>query len=289
MTRRRIRIRASDTDWHRRFFAFVADIFPGPGFTLWAERGGWHPSYEIFAIADGDEIVSTIGRTRMRLVVDGATRIGYQLGAVGTRADLRRHGLARHLMEEVIAELDHPDQPIILFANDSVLGFYPRFGFRRVLQQRFAATVDMGPAAALAPVCDVARPGDRTWLADLCTRALPVGRRFATRDYYPIVLWHLTCRPVIAFRFDELDAAVAVTGSATHLAVRDVLAGAPFDLRTVLPRLTQSRISRVEFGFDPEAWWPGAEMSPAADDGPLFVRGLPELRAPLRFPDLAQT
>lgn len=290
MNWRRVRIGAADTEWHSRFFGFVGSVFPDVDFALWARRGGWDASYEVFAIAAGDEIVSTIGRTRMRLVVDGEIRIGYQLGAVATRADCRRRGLARQLMDWVIAELDDPDQPIILFANDGVLGFYPRFGFRRVPQQRFAADVDVAPASAMAPVCDVAEPDDRAWLEDLCARARPVGRRFSARDYYPILLWHLTCRPAIAYRFDRLAAAVVASSVGARLIIHDVLAAAPFDLRTVLARLTRSRMSRLELGFDPEAWWPDAQASTAADDdAPLFVRGLPGLRAPLRFPDLAQT
>ncbi|HLN10949.1 MAG TPA: GNAT family N-acetyltransferase [Xanthobacteraceae bacterium] len=286
---RRIRIRAADTEWHGRFFGFVADVF-GIDFTLWAGRGGWRPDYDVFALVVGDEVVSTIGRTRMRLVVDGETRIGFQLGAVATCADFRRRGLSRQLMEEVIAEGDDPDQPIILFANDGVLGFYPRFGFRRVQQQRFGVAIDLEPAAAMAPVCDVAKPDDRAWLADLCARARPVGQCFAAHDYYPILLWHLTARPVIALRFDELDAAIVVTLRGPTLTIRDVLAVAPFELRCVLTRLTPRRVLRLEFGFDPQMWWPDAEVSAAPDDdGPLFVRGLPGLRAPLRFPDLAQT
>jgi predicted N-acetyltransferase YhbS len=290
MTWRRLRIGAADAEWHDRFFRFVASVFHDVDFALWARRGGWDASYQVFAIATGDEIVSTIGRTRMRLVVDGKIRVGYQLGAVATRADFRRGGLARQLIDWVIAELDDPDQPIILFANQGVLGFYPRFGFRRVPQQRFTADVEVEPASAAAPVCDVAEPGDRAWLADLCARALPLGRRFSARDYYPILLWHLTCRAALTFRFDGLDAAVVASSAGARLIIHDVLAAAPFDLQTVLALLTRSRMTRLEFGFDPEAWWPDAQACAAADeDAPLFVRGLPRLHAPLRFPDLAQT
>jgi GNAT superfamily N-acetyltransferase len=290
MTLRRVRIGPADTQWHGRFFGFVAGVFGGVDFVLWAQRGGWRDGYEIFAIVAGGEVVSTIGRTRMRLMVTGEPRIGYQLGAVATRTDFRRRGLARQLMEEVIGELEDPDQPIILFANNTVLAFYPRFGFRRVVQQRFAAAVEVAPVADLAPVCDVGNPADRAWLAALCAQARPIGRRFAAQDYFSTLLWHLTYRPGVAFRFDDLDAVVVTRSLGPVLVIRDLVAASPFDLRAVLPRLTPCRIARVEFGFHPETWWPDADVATATDDDtPLFVRGLPGLCAPLRFPELAET
>jgi hypothetical protein len=55
-------------------------------------------------------------------------------------------------MKSVLSELDARDQPVILFANPSVLDFYPRFGFRRLAQTRFIGRVDLRPAARLHQV-----------------------------------------------------------------------------------------------------------------------------------------
>lgn len=139
----RFRILCSDVDQHPAFFRFVDTVFHGARtepWTVWRDRSGWTRDYEVFAITDDGNIVSTIGRTRLHMVVDGKDRVGYQLGAVATLESYRRQGLARRLMEWMIDELDKPDQPIILFANNSVLDFYPRFGFRRIPQQRSFAS-----------------------------------------------------------------------------------------------------------------------------------------------------
>ena len=122
------RIRHSDTAFHAGFFRFVESIFPGNGGQNWTDlrdRGGWTDQYEVVALVEGNKIVSTIGRSRMRLVIDGQDRIGHQLGAVATLAPYRRRGLARRLANWVADELDAPDQPIILFVNSTVLDFYP--------------------------------------------------------------------------------------------------------------------------------------------------------------------
>src|SRR5437899_2783885 len=106
----------SDTQQHSAFFHFIDSIFHGSRATkwaLWRDRGGWTENYEVFAILDGGRIVSTIGRSRMQLVINGDVRVGYQLGAVATLEAYRRQGHARQLMNWVIDELDEPDQPIM--------------------------------------------------------------------------------------------------------------------------------------------------------------------------------
>ncbi|MBO0758351.1 MAG: GNAT family N-acetyltransferase, partial [Bradyrhizobiaceae bacterium] len=150
-------IRHSDSAWHDRFFSFVSSIFGGRTFFDCYARGGWADGYDVFAMVADEQIVSTVGRMSMRYMINGEARNGYQLGAVATHPDHRNRGLARLLVKKVLNELDTPDQPVILFANSSVLDFYPRFGFRRLPQTRFIGHVSLHPAGTLAPSLDLAR------------------------------------------------------------------------------------------------------------------------------------
>jgi predicted N-acetyltransferase YhbS len=288
------RILSTDTSWHSPFFAFAAANFRGSDaarWQAWCDRGGWMADYEVFALVDGARIVSSIGRTRMQLVVNGEPRAGYQVGAVATLEPYRRQGLARRLMGQVIDALDDPDQPLILFANNSVLEFYPCFGFRRISQRRSTARVAIEPGAARAPRCDPANAADRARLAKLCARAQPIRGALAARDYYPVLLWHLTCRPVTAFWLDELDAVIAATAEGERLVLHDVIATRPFELGPVIARLIVDPITELEFRFEPEDWWPTATHAVPDDaESPLFVRGgTTSIVAPVRFPEMAHT
>jgi GNAT superfamily N-acetyltransferase len=285
-------IRHSDRAWHDRFFSFVASIFKGGRtFSAWGARGGWVDGYDVIAVVVDDQIVSTLGRQSMRYVINGEARNGYQIGAVATHADHRNRGLARLLMNKFLGKLDAPDQPVILFANPSVLDFYPRFGFRRLAQTGFIGHIDVRPAGTLAPSLDLTRPTDRAWLADHCARASFIGQRFAARDYYPPLLFHLTRQPRTAFRLDLFGAVVIVQHDGDRLLIQDLLATRPFRLMDALPHVCAQAVRTLEFGFHPEAWWPDAESQALDDDGsPLFARGAAaEVKEPIRFPDLAQT
>ena len=288
------KIRHCGTEQHPAFFRFIDSIFGGSRaetWTLWRDRGGWTKSYEVFAIIDSDRTVSTIGRSRMHMVINGEDWMGYQLDAVATLVSHRRQGLARQLMNWVIGEVDEPDQPIILFANNSVLQFYPRFGFRRVAQQRSVAKVTMQPSSAQAPRCDLSNAADRSRLAKLCARARPVGGRLAVRDYYWLMLWNLGCGPVTAFWLHEFDAMIAATTENDRLVIHDVIAGQLFALGQVLPALITRPITEVEFLFDPHDWWPTTSHSDFDDaDSTLFVLGGEgSIIGPVQFPELAHT
>ena len=226
----------------------------------------------------------------MRYVINGEAQNGYQIGAVATHREHRNRGLARRLVERVLAELDAPDQPVILFANPSVLDFYPRFGFRRLAQTRFVAHIDVRPADTLAPSLDLARATDRVWLANHCARAYPIGRVFTARDYYPALLFHLTREPRRVFRLDSFGAVAVTQQDGERLLIQDLIATRHFSLTDALPHLCAAPARTIEFGFHPELWWPNSETL-ALDDGesPLFVRGAAGVTEPVRFPDLAHT
>lgn len=197
MTIDRRRITRTDIEWHDRFFRFVAGVFPGidaERWAVWRDRGAWRDAYEVLSLVDGKQIVSTIGVTRMQLVVGGVARTGLQLGAVATLDSYRGQGLSRRLMEWMFAERSSPHQPVFLFANESVLGFYPRFGFRHVPQHRWVLRVKIAPEASRARRFDPESAEDRRRLAAICGEAKAIPGSLTARDYYPIALWHLTCQ-----------------------------------------------------------------------------------------------
>jgi hypothetical protein len=172
-----------------------------------------------------------------------------------------------------------------------VLDFYPRFGFTRIMQRRFSATLEVEPGPRLALTLDMGSPGDRARLAELCRRASAPGTAFSARDYYTTLLWHMVYKPRPMFWLDEVDAAVVASVAEDRLIFHDVIATKPFDLRPILPRLISSRVRSLEFGFGPEAWWPSVQPSPDDDmDSHFFVRNLPALpTGAFRFPDFART
>lgn len=290
----RVKILSSNVNQHPVFFQFVDSVFRGgraETWTVWRDRGGWTADYEVFAIVDDGNIVGTIGQSRMHLVIEGEDRVGYQLGAVATLERHRGQGVARQLMEWVIDSLDQADQPVILFANNSVLDFYPRFGFKRLPQRRSVAVAALHPAGLQAPRCDLSNTSDRARLAALCAKARPTPGCLTARDYYWLALWNLTCEPITVSWVPEHDAVIAFAVENESLIIHGVLTTQPFDLSLIVPTLITQPITEVELLLDSEDFWP-TMARPARDDSvsPLFARGAAAvINGPVQFTPLAQT
>ena len=287
----RLHIGPAQREQQFAFNDFVSGIFRSADFGAWIEHGGWRKGYDVFALLDEGRIVASIGRTRMALGIDGSTITGYQLGAVATAPTHRGRGLSRELMQWALAQPEAEGAPVLLFANASVLDFYPRFGFRTLAQRRYRAEFDCRPA--LAPqthALDLGAAADRACLSAACAAARVHAGALVARNYYEVLLWHLLHAPRRVLHLPDLDAVCIVSEQDGRLQLHDALCAAPLDLHAVLPRLAQAPVSSIEFGFDPGDAWPRSRSVSSGAESPLFVRGMPELgdRA-VCFPDFAKT
>ena len=96
-------------------------------FGLWFEELG--QDYIPHVIRQGSRVVSNISVNVIHFQTEAGRKLYIQLGTVMTVPDKRKKGLSRILMERILEEWKGRCDGIYLFANDSVLEFYPKFGF----------------------------------------------------------------------------------------------------------------------------------------------------------------
>jgi GNAT superfamily N-acetyltransferase len=288
-----IRIGFEDRDRHALLYDFVQKTFGhNAPFLAWDAAEGWDRGYRSFALAtESGEIVSNVSVTEMDLVLDGEKLKGFQFGALGTVPAWQGRGLSRRLIEEVIAELEPRADMILLFANDKVLDFYPRFGFRREHEMVFACDHAVAPARKAARL-PLETPEGLALLKRLCRSAEPVTRRFGARGYESIFLWHALSGyfPHEVYYLPEHDSAIVAHRREQTLTIFDILTENPFDLAAVLPSLVDAPTRRIEFEFCPELWWPKALPVRPYVYAPLFVRSSRAMPIePYKFPTMGHT
>lgn len=277
---------AADHAAHAGWCGLIRSVFTRARFEPWIEWGCWDDAYIAYVAFDGDTPVANVSRTRMRLLVDGAERTGWQLGAVCTRPEFRGHGLGRRLLEAALA--DCGSDPVLLFANPTVRDFYPRFGFVPCGEWTFEAAHAAVPAGTLAPTLDPADPKVRARIRRLAAEGLPCTQRFGARGHGDIALWYLANGFVPAPREPQPGTLVFCTRRDDCLVLHEVLSEGAVDLAALIPSLIDSPIRRLRFDFTPERLWPLAQAVAIDPEADLFVRGF----APMgrhRFPKLAQT
>lgn len=110
------------------FHELAGKVF-GLNFEDWYQNGFWKDNYNPHSIVINGKVVANVSVNQCNMLYQGKPFKLIQLGTVMTDPDYRGRGFARRLLEEVIKEYEDKVDGIYLFANDSVLDFYPKFGF----------------------------------------------------------------------------------------------------------------------------------------------------------------
>ncbi|UZW62793.1 GNAT family N-acetyltransferase [Lysobacter enzymogenes] len=281
----------TDTALHPAYCEYVASVFSQADFRRWCEWGQWAPGYLAYSLFEDGRVVANASTMRQRLIVDGEEILAFQFGAVGCLPQHRGRGLARRAMQAALAGCG--DAPALLFANDSVLEFYPRFGFAPAPQSLFEAAHALAPAPQRAPQRDLADADVRERFLAVAARAVPLGRRFASRDYGRTATWYAANGYAAPLFEVDADTWVFAHEQDGALTIEDVFAAAPSHaaLAAALPRLIVGPVDMLRFGFDPCALWPQAGPAGPDDEAGLFLRGIDPARLGphSRFPLLART
>lgn len=130
-----------DNEKLRESFNMLANKIYGLDFEDWYQNGYWKDNYIPYSIVDGEKVVANASVNNMEFICDGKRKHYIQLGTVMTDEMYRNQGLSRFLIEEIFKNYKNKVDGIYLFANDSVLDFYPRFGFRKSKEYLYSKTV----------------------------------------------------------------------------------------------------------------------------------------------------
>jgi len=110
-------------------------------FEDWYQNGYWSENYIPYSIIDEESVIANVSVNTIDFNCDGRTKHYIQLGTVMTEESYRNQGLSRSLMEQIIKEYEDQTDGIYLFANDSVLDFYPKFGFKKSKKYQYSKIV----------------------------------------------------------------------------------------------------------------------------------------------------
>lgn len=98
------------------------------------QSGFWDDNCIVYSLFEGERIVSHVTASLFDTEIEGDKKKLLQFGTVMTDPEYQNKGLSRFLMERVLADFKQKTDGMLLFANDSVLDFYPKFGFRTVAE-----------------------------------------------------------------------------------------------------------------------------------------------------------
>lgn len=126
-----------DNDELRASFNRLAEKTFGLSFENWYQNGFWKDNYNPYSVIVDGEVVSNVSVNTCNMNYKGRVVKFIQLGTIMTDSDYRGKGYARALMEEILKDYEGKVDGIYLYANDSVLDFYPKFGFKEAKEYQY--------------------------------------------------------------------------------------------------------------------------------------------------------
>jgi GNAT superfamily N-acetyltransferase len=239
-----------------------------PWFTTW----GWPADYTCFSVLENAQVIANASVYRMELLVNGGVQEWLQLGAVATRKDRRGEGLSRRLLESIFSRF--PKANFFLCANESVVDFYPRFGFQRI--PSWQPVLDIAdhvyePAQNIAALRKIqlndprvrqylTGPRHRSQILD-CNNAAPL-------HWFHLLMTYSDC----IYEIPHLHTLLVARQEGSILELAGVWTCQPLTFMDLAPALAFPGVKTIRFGFQPDWLDVDYQMVERMDD-PLFIRG----------------
>lgn len=254
----------------------------GLDFEDWYQKGYWTDAYNPYSVVTDGEVVANVSVNLTDFVCSEDEAAGQeaqrpgvrhliQLGTVMTREKYRGQGMIRRLMEEVHRDWENRVDGIYLFANDSVLDLYPRFGFSRAQEVLHTKAVSNSREAGMVQVpMEDKKSLDR--LEEIIRKSC-AGSAFSLTGNSGLVMFHITkfLRNNVYYERESDVFAVAEIEDG-RLLLYDVFSEKPVDLDRVIASFGK-QIRQVIVGFTPRERSGFTAGKVQEEDTTLFVKG----------------
>jgi len=281
----------NNTNLRTNFYTFTRTIFPGVDFSIWYDRGYWSDKYIPFSLVEDDKIVSNVSVSQMKILVDGHSMDGLQIGTVGTLPDYRNRGLSKFLMQYVLNKYKNTNI-IFLFANDTVLDFYPRFGLKRYNEVIFKSISQIPGSNYAAKKLDISNKSDLSIIDRCINQREDLTKLFGATDYDFITYWHLlNIFPDNLFYMADDEVIIICEEKENQLHLWDVIYTKPFDLSLAISKVIKgNNLQSILYYFPPDQLPFRCDEVVPDNNSYLFVKGDFRIKdKEFKFPITAQT
>lgn len=254
----------------RASFNALAEATFGLNFENWYCMGYWTDNYSPYSLVEDGQVVANVSVNRTDMVIGGQRRRLYQLGTVMTAENCRNRGYIRTIMEEVEKDIADADG-VYLFANDSVVDFYPKFGFREEKEYVYGKTVEQTGACRMKRI-PMDSPENRNRLAQaMKENTFPTGCRMVENP--GLIFFYAAQFMQECVYYDEtLDAWAIAEWEDGELLLHEVFASEAVSLEEVIAAFGPD-VKQVALGFAPADPADFACEEYHEEDCTFFVKG----------------
>lgn len=261
----------------KSFFELAKNTFD-ISFEDWYKQGFWGEGYIPFSFVEGEKVIANASVNVLELVINGEKKKAIQIGTVMTHPDYQKRGLSASLMNKVIEEFENKVDFMYLFANDTVLEFYPKFGFKPVEEHLFSIDLPNFTPSPLTQTgirkLDVNQPEDLRLITKFASERLPVSQRFGTNNTKGIVMYY--CLNVFSdhiYYLENEDVIAIFNKENNHMDIFDIISIHEMNesnIQNILATIGGNDTVKATFHFTPD--YKGIELNSEIINDGLFVR-----------------
>lgn len=235
----------------RKSFNALTKKTYGFDFEQWYQDGYWGNWYVPYSLLDGENIVANVSISIIDFLVLGESKSYVQLGTVMTDKEYRNHGLSRYLMEKVIEEWKDKCHMLYLFANDSVLNFYPRFGFTAAKEYQYSKIVTNDNENIAAEKLDMSLVSNRELVVEKINCSVPIAKLSMLKNPGLIMFYCTSFMMDNVYYLREKDVIVIAELDGDTLYLQDIFSSSEANIDDIIKSLTNKEVKKVVLGFTP--------------------------------------
>lgn len=260
-----------DNNALRKSFNGLAKKTFGLDFEDWYQNGYWGDNYNPYSIVSEDRVVANVSVNIIDILWKRNIKHFIQLGTVMTEESYRKKGLIRQIMEEVEKDYGKSTDGMYLFANDSVIDFYPKFGYRKETEYQCQKQVSTGKERSIMHIPMGSRK-ERDILEDRIRHSHPCGS-FHMADNSGLIMFYVTKFMQENVYYDsQQDAYVIAEEEAGELFIHNIFSAQKVNIDKVIESFGKG-INHVTLGFTPEDKSGYVVTEAEEEDTTLFIKG----------------
>lgn len=228
----------------------ASNTFDGLSFSEWYFQGFWNEKCVPYSLFFEGQCVSNVFVNHIDIVVRNKPLHCVQLSTVMTDAAFKTLGLSRFLLEYALRDLSSECELIFLYANDSVVDFYPKFKFEQFYEYQHHMSVVGTPG--IVQKLNIDNPYDRQLLFDKYVLGNPFSLMCAPNNIELLMFHCLTFQKENIFYLPDFDLIAICETRGNTLFCHDIFCDErELNLTHILSVLCGNTCTNAILGFTP--------------------------------------
>ncbi|GAA4897679.1 GNAT family N-acetyltransferase [Flaviramulus aquimarinus] len=235
----------------RTSFNTLTEASFGFNMEAWYQSGYWGDNYIAYSLLHENKIISNVSVSVIEFIIDKEKKIGIQLGTVMTDKNHRKGGLNKFIMEQVLNEWKEKADFIYLYANDSVLDFYPKFNFEIVDEYQYSKPVKDNSDISSIKKINIDNDNEKEFLKDILKNSIPISKVSMRNNTGLIMFYCLWIKKNSIYYIDTLKTIVIADFEGDTLYLNDVFTKEHVSLNHIIKAISNKYVKNVVLGFTP--------------------------------------